>query len=201
MIGPELIHNAPTSGLIKYWLGRCWFGLTGWKAVGEFPPDKKFVIVAAPHTSNWDFPYGMSALFIYRLKTSWMGKDTLFKWPLGVFLRALGGMAIDRSSHHGVVEQTAEQLKNAEQLVIMLAADGTRTKLECWKSGFYWIAHKAQVPIVCGYLDYANKRACVGLSFVPTGNVKQDMDRIREFFQNIEGRKPEKQTPVRLNDE
>jgi len=201
MMGPGLNHKAPASGLIKYWLGRFWFAITGWKAVGEFPPDKKFVLVGAHHTSNWDFPFGMSAIFIYRVKASWMGKDALFKWPLGFFMRSLGGMAINRSSQHGVVEQMAQQLKNADQLVIMLAADGTRKKMECWKSGFYWIAHKAQVPIVCGYLDYANKRACIGLSFVPTGNVKQDMDRIRGFFQNIEGRKPENQTPVRLSDE
>jgi len=201
MIGPGLTHNAPASGLIKYWLARCWFWLTGWEVIGEVPADKKFILLGAHHTSNWDFPFGLCAIFIFRLKASWMGKDTLFKWPLGFFMRSLGGIAIDRRSHHGVVEQTAEQFKNAEQLVIMLAADGTRKKMQCWKSGFYWIAHKAQVPVVCGYIDYANKRACIGLSFVPTGNVKQDMDRIREFFQNIEGRKPENQTPVRLSDE
>lgn len=201
MIDPGLNHKAPASGLIKYWLGRFWFAVTGWTAVGEFPPDKKFVLVGAHHTSNWDFLFGMGAIFIYRLKASWMGKDALFKWPLGFFMRLLGGMAIDRKSQHGVVEQIAEQLKKADHLVIMLAADGTRKKMEYWKSGFYWIAHKAQVPIVCGYLDYANKRACIGLSFVPTGNVKQDMDRIRDFYKDVKGRVREKQTPVRLSDE
>ena len=201
MIDPDLNHKAPASGLIKYWLARCWYGVTGWSVVGELPPDKKFVLVGAHHTSNWDFPFGLGAMFIFRLKVSWMGKDALFKWPLGIIMRSLGGIAIDRSHHHGIVGQTAEQLKNAEQLVFLIAADGTRKKMEYWKSGFYWIAHKAQVPIVCGYLDYARKQACIGLSFMPTGNVKQDMDRIRDFYKNVKGRKPEKQTPVHLHDE
>ena len=201
MIGPELNHKAPASGLIKYWLARCCLWLAGWKVVGELPPDKKFVLVGAHHTSNWDLLFGLCGIFIFRLKASWMGKDVLFKWPLGIIMRSLGGIAIDRSSHHGVVEETAEQFKNAEKLVILIAADGTRKKMECWKSGFYWIAHKAQVPIVCAYLDYARKQACIGLSFTPTGNVKQDMDRIRDFYKNIKGRKPEKQTPVHLHDE
>lgn len=201
MIGPEISHKAPASGLIKYWLARFWYGITGWNVVGELPPDKKFVLVGAHHTSNWDFPFGLCAIFIFRLKASWMGKNALFIWPLGIVMRSLGGIAIDRSSQHGIVEQTAEQLKNTEKLVILLAADGTRKKMDHWKSGFYWIAYKAQVPIVCGYLDYARKQACIGLSFMPTGNVKQDMDRIREFYKDVRGRKPEKQTPVYLNDE
>lgn len=201
MISSKLTHRAPASGLLKYWLARCWYWLSGWDVVGEVPDAKKFVLVAAHHTSNWDFLYGLCATFIFRLKTSWMGKDALFKWPLGLFMRFLGGIAIDRSSHHGVVEQTAEQLIKAESLVISLVADGTRKKMEYWKSGFYWIAYKAQVPIVCGYLDYARKQACIGLSFIPTGDVKRDMDRIRDFFKDVQGRKPEKQTPVRLNDE
>jgi len=201
MIGPKLTHNAPASGLIKYWLGRCLFWFAGWDVIGELPKDGKFVLIGAHHTSNWDFPYGMAAIFIYRLKASWMGKDALFKWPLGIVMRSLGGVAIDRSSPHGVVEQITQQLKKSEQLVIMLAADGTRKKMEFWKSGFYWIAHKAQVPVVCGYLDYRRKEACIGLSFVPTGNVKQDMDKIRDFYRGIEGKRGNQETPVRLNDE
>lgn len=130
-----------------------------------------------------------------------MGKSSLFKWPLGILMRSLGGIAIDRSSHHGVVDQTAERLKNTEKLVILLAADGTRKKMDHWKSGFYWIAYKAQVPIVCGYLDYSSKQACIGLSLIPTGDVKRDMDKIRDFYKKIKGKKPEQQTPVYLNDE
>lgn len=201
MIDSKLIHSAPASGLIKYWLGRSWYWLTGWDVIGEVPDAKKFVLIGAPHTSNWDFPYGICATFIFRLKTSWMGKDALFKFPLGVLMRSLGGIAIDRSSHHGVVGQTTEWLKNAEKLVVLIAVDGTRKKTDHWKSGFYWIALEARVPIVCAYLDYSHKRACIGLTFTPTGDVKTDMDRIRDFYDGIRGRKTEQETPVKLVDE
>lgn len=201
MIGSKLAHQAPASGLTKYWLGRCWYWLTGWDVIGEIPQEKKFVLIGAPHTSNWDFPYGIGATFIFRLKTSWMGKDALFRFPLGIIMRSLGGIAIDRSSHHGVVGQTAEWLRNAETLVVLIAADGTRKKTEHWRSGFYWIALEAQVPIVCAYLDYSRKRACIGLSFMPTGDAKKDMDRIRDFYKGVHGKKPEQETPAWLVDE
>ena len=201
MLGPGLIHNAPASGLIKYWIARAWFWVTGWDVVGKFPDDKKFVLIGAHHTSNWDFPYGLCATFIFRLKTSWMGKDALFKWPQGIFMRSLGGIPIDRSSRQGVVEQVAQQLKDADKLVILIAADGTRKKMESWKSGFYWIAHKAQVPVVCGYLDYSRKLACIDYWFIPSGDIKKDMDKVRDFYKNIKGRRPEQQTPVILSDE
>ena len=110
MIGPRLTHQAPASGLLKYWFARIWFWLSGWSLVGEIPDAKKFVLVGAHHTSNWDFPFGLCAIFIFRLKASWMGKDALFKWPLGTIMHFLGGMAIDRSSSHGVVDQIKAQV-------------------------------------------------------------------------------------------
>jgi 1-acyl-sn-glycerol-3-phosphate acyltransferase len=201
MISPHLTHQAPASGLLKYWFARCWYWLSGWDVIGELPDAKKFVLVGAHHTSNWDFVYGLCGIYIFRLKASWMGKDALFKWPFGFFMHLLGGIAIDRSSPHGVVDQTADQFKKTEKLVVLIAADGTRRKMGNWRSGFYWIAHKAQVPIVCSYLDYERKIACIGLSFIPTGDVKRDMDKIRDFYKDVHGKKPEKETPIVLLDE
>jgi len=201
MLNHRLSHQAPASGLVKYWIARCFLRATGWDVIGQIPEHKKFVLIGAHHTSNWDFPYGMAATHIYRLKTSWMGKDTLFKGSLGWFMRAMGGIPVDRSSPHGVVAQITSQLENVDKLAVLIAADGTRKKMDHWKSGFYWIAHRAQVPIVCGYLDYQKKQACIGLSLMPTGNVKRDMDLIRDFYRNVKGKYPDLETPVRLPNE
>lgn len=175
--------------------------LSGWDVAGEIPPGSKFVLVGAPHTSNWDFLFTMAAVRVLRLKISWMGKHTLFKGPLGVIMRWLGGIPINRTSAHGVVEQMVERFAKAEKLVVAVAPCGTRKRGEYWKSGFYWIALNAQIPILCGYLDYGRKQAGVGLSFVPSGDMEGDMDRIRAFYEGVQGKKPELQTAVRFRDE
>jgi hypothetical protein len=135
------------------------------------------------------------------LKVSWIGKDTLFKKPFGGVMRRLGGIAINRDSRHGIVDQIAKQLRESRKLAIALTPSGTRKRRNYWKSGFYWIAHKAQVPILCGYLDYSHRKACLALCFVPTGNVKEDMDRIRDFYKGIQGKSPEMTTKISLRDE
>ena len=201
MIGSRVTHNAPVSGLIKYWLARFFMTLIGWQVTGRLPVDKKFVLIGAPHTSNWDFVLGLSTMFIFRVKPRWLGKEALFRWPLGIFLRALGGVAIDRQHPHGVVGQMANALKEADQLVIMLAPSGTRKKMPNWKSGFYHIAHQANVPIVCGSLDFKNKQARLGLSLLPTGDIKKDMDKIRKYYEDSKAKYPEMTAPVRLAEE
>jgi 1-acyl-sn-glycerol-3-phosphate acyltransferase len=201
MLSYRITHNGPISGFIKYWIGRVWMGVFGWDVVGQVPPGGKFVVVGAPHTSGWDFPFTLAAVYIFRLRISWMGKDTLFKKPFGGIMRWLGGIPINRDSEHGVVDQIAKQFRESEKLVVAIGPSGTRKKKDYWKSGFYWIAHTAQVPILCGYLDYGQKKACLGLSFVPTGDIKEDMDRIREFYQDIQGKYPELTTRIRLVDE
>jgi hypothetical protein len=135
------------------------------------------------------------------LRISWLGKDTLFKKPFGGVMRWLGGIPVDRDSEHGVVDQIARQFRESDRLVVAIGPSGTRKKKDHWKSGFYWIAHTAHVPILCGYLDYGRKEACLGLSFLPTGDIKKDMDRIREFYQGIQGKHPELTTRIRLVDE
>jgi 1-acyl-sn-glycerol-3-phosphate acyltransferase len=201
MFSSKITHNGPTSGFIPYWIGRLWMWFFCWDVVGQVPVVEKFVLIAAPHTSNWDFFFGLFALYIYRLKVSWVGKDTLFQKPFGGVMRRLGGIAINRDCRHGVVDQIAKQLRESHKLAIAITPSGTRQRRNYWKSGFYWIAHKAQVPILCGYLDYNHRKACLGLCFVPTGNVKEDMDRIRDFYNGIQGKYPEITTRIKLRDE
>jgi len=197
----KITHNGPISGLIPYCIGRIWMCIFGWDVIGQVPHGGKFILVGAPHTSNWDFPFTLATLYILRLKISWMGKDALFKKPFGKIMRWLGGIPIDRSNEHGVVDQIVKQFNESQKLVVTIAPSGTRKKKDYWKSGFYWIAYTAQVPILCGYLDYSRKKACLGLSFVPTGDIKKDMDRIRRFYVGVRGKNPELATQIRLLDE
>ena len=201
MIKSKISHNGPTTGIIPYWMGRLWMKLVNWDVVGKVPEGEKFVLIGSPHTSNWDFPFGLLAFYVYRLKVSWIGKDTLFKKPFGAFMRWLGGIAVNRDSRTGVVDQIAKKFNTSSKLVIAIAPSGTRKKKEYWKSGFYWTAYKAQVPILCGYADYIQKKVGLGLSFIPTGNIKEDMDRIRDFYKGIKGKYPEMMTRIRLKDE
>ena len=137
MLSSKITHSGPTSGFIPYWIGRLWMWLFGWDVVGQVPVGEKFVLIAAPHTSNWDFPFGLATIYIYRLKVSWIGKDTLFKKPFGGVMRWLGGIAINRDSPHGVVDQIAKQLRESRKLIIALTPSGTRKRKDYWKSGFY----------------------------------------------------------------
>jgi len=165
------------------------------------PEAKKYVLVGAPHTSNWDFIFGLSTLYYLRLKVSWMAKDSLFRWPLGYIMRGLGGMPVKRDRAHGVVEQMVENLDKSSELIVGLAAKGTRKKTEYWKSGFYWIAYKAKVPIVFCGLDYKNKTIHINFTILPTGNVKKDMDKIRMYYSGIVGKHPKFTDNVRLKEE
>jgi len=184
-----------------YTLGRLWLRIFGWTVHGELPQGGKAVLIAAPHTSNWDFTFMLAAAFVLRVKLSWMGKDSLFKRPFGGLFRRLGGIPINRSAAHGVVEQITDRLRRAKALIVAVAPSGTRSRRDYWKSGFYWIAAQAQVPIVCGYLDYARRQAGLGLSLLPTHDLRADMERIRGFYQDIRGRYPELETTIRLLEE
>ncbi|MDK1025167.1 MAG: lysophospholipid acyltransferase family protein [Gammaproteobacteria bacterium] len=193
----QSIHPGPRSGLLLQLVGKVFLKATGWKFEGSLPNAAGMVVIAAPHTSNWDFIYFLAGAFVLRLKVNWMGKDTLFTPPFGYIMRGLGGIAVNRSKHTNVVEQLALEFRDGKKMALVVPASGTRKKTPFWKSGFYWIAIKANVPIVCGYLDYRKKIAGLGLSFVPTGDVTADMDRIREFYRDIQGKYPDKvSTPV-----
>ncbi len=194
-------HPGPTTSWLLYWVGRLWMWVFGWDVQGDPAHVPKAVLIAAPHTSNWDLPHMLAAALVFRLRVSWLGKHSLFRPPFGWILRLLGGIPVDRSGPHGLVGHAAQALTDADQLVIAVPPSGTRSRSEHWKSGFYWIAHTAKVPIICGYLDYGRRVACLGEHFLPSGNVRADMDRVREIYEGITGKFPELMTPIRLKEE
>src|SRR2546425_2889223 len=162
--------------LLSYWIGRSWLRLFGWKIKGEALTYKKFVLIAAPHTSNWDFPFMLATAYAMRARISWFGKDTLFTPPWGWLMRRLGGIPVDRRAPHSLVTQMAEKLKNSNDLILAVPPEGTRKRVNDWKSGFYHIAYEADVPIGLGYLDYERKLCGLGMFVKPSGDIVEDMN-------------------------
>jgi len=164
--------------------------LNGWTVEGEPPPAaRKAVLIAAPHTSNWDLPYTLMVAFVLRLNVRWLGKASLFRFPFGPVMRWLGGIAVDRSKTNNLVSASAAALVAAEGAVqLVVPPEGTRGKTRHWKTGFYFIALEAQVPIVLAYMDYHLKRSGLGPVFTPSGNVDADMAEIKRFYAGVKGR-------------
>lgn len=164
--------------------------LSGWKIEGQLPAGaEKAVLIAAPHTSNWDLPYTLMTGFALRLNLYWMGKASLFRAPFGVPMRWLGGIAVDRSRANQLVAASVEAIRAAPgPLQLVVPPEGTRSKTRYWKTGFYHIAVGAGVPIVMAYMDYAGKRAGLGPVFTPTGDVERDMAAIKAFYAPFKGR-------------
>ena len=172
-------------------LGKLWLWLSGWRTEIEIPDLPRFVLIGAPHTSNWDFVHGISAVFAADLDIRFYAKHTLFNKPWGGFFRWLGGIPIDRSRAAGVVEQTRELFEHSDKLIMTLAPEGSRRRMEPWKSGFYRMAVAAQVPIVCGFIDYGRKVAGTGLVLMPSGDYAADMEKILGFYQGVTAAHPE----------
>jgi 1-acyl-sn-glycerol-3-phosphate acyltransferase len=183
------------------WLSLLFLRVTGWKAEGEKPVAKKYVLIAAPHTTNWDFFYVLAFARLYDIKISWVGKHTLFRWPFGALMRRLGGVSVRRDRRENVVEQMAKTFAQSDSLTLIVPAEGTRSWVPYWKSGFYHIANTAGVPIVMGYLDYKRKRGGFGPAITPSGNLRRDMDRIRAFYADKIGKYPANTGEVRLREE
>ena len=164
--------------------------LTGWKVEGALPPQAaKSVFIAAPHTSNWDLPYTLMVAFALRLNPYWMGKHTIFKAPFGPIMRWLGGIAVNRDQANNLVAASAQAIREADGPVqLIVPPEGTRSKTRYWKTGFYYIAQTAGVPIVMAYMDYAAKRSGLGPLFQPTGDVEADMAAIKAFYAPFKGR-------------
>lgn len=159
------------------------------------------MLIAAPHTSNWDFIWTMAAAIVLRVRLNWFAKHSLFKPLIGPLFRRWGGIPIQRQEAADRVTFMAQQLQAAESMVLLVAAEGTRASAPYWKSGFYHIAREAGVPIVLGYLDYGRKTVGFGPSIDTSDDVRADMDRVRAFYADITGRYPDQAGPVRLRDE
>ncbi len=157
--------------------------LTGWTVVGDLPAKgSKYVLIGAPHTSNWDFIIMLAAIFYKKETTYWMGKDSLFKGPLGVAAKWLGGIPIDRSKNNNTVDQMVGFFNGAQALNVVIPPEGTRGKTDRWKTGFYHIAAQADVPIILGFIDFSKKQTGFGPVFYPTGNLQEDIDSIKSFY-------------------
>jgi 1-acyl-sn-glycerol-3-phosphate acyltransferase len=187
--------------VISYWIGKAWLTTFGWRVEGGLPENPKLVLIAAPHTSNWDFPFMMATAYVMRADLSWLGKHTLFEGPFGWFFKAMGGIAVDRRSPQNLVQKVAELFAASDTLVLAVPPEGTRSKVDYWKSGFYRIAVAAQVPIGLAFLDFDRKVCGIGKLIMPTGDVRADMDQIRAFYAGIRGKHPEREGIPRLRDE
>lgn len=177
--------------------------LLGWRVEGELPDAPKFVLIVHPHTSNWDLFYGLWAAHAIGLLARWpygfMVKDTALRWPVvGPFLRWMGGIGIDRRSRFNAVEQMARAFARHPHLMLAITPEGTRRRREHWKSGFYYIALNARVPIVPAYIDYRQRRAGLGPVFWPTGDVEADLEFMRAFYADKFGLYPGQASDIRF---
>ncbi len=165
--------------------------LFGWQVSGELPELTKFVAIGAPHTSNWDFPLAMTTIFALRVNLRWMGKHTLFQGPWRRLMLWFGGIPINRSAAHGVVDQMIEQFQNNDSLILGITPEGTRAKVREWKSGFYHIAKGAGVPVVMIGLDFPGKTIKIAPPFHPTEDMAEDMRQMKAYFAGIVGKNPQ----------
>ncbi|MGI9585245.1 MAG: 1-acyl-sn-glycerol-3-phosphate acyltransferase [Acidimicrobiia bacterium] len=170
----------------------------GWSFVGALPDDPKLVIIGAPHTSNWDFFLFLAALNHFDLKVRFMIKDGLMKWPASWFFRRLGAIPVDVTSSHGLVEAAVSAFNTSERMVLVLSPEGTRSRVDGWKSGFWRIADTADVPVVMSFIDGATKTLGFGPAMRIDGDPEVWMDVAREFYSDKAGVKPEEVSPVQL---
>ena len=173
-------------------------GLFGWKAVLEPPPGKKFVALGYSHTSNWDFLPLIGWAWATGVKASFVGKRELFDGPLGPVMRRLGGIPLDRDKSKNFVQRVAEIITSRDEIFMVIAAEGTRSHAAYWKSGFYYMALEANVPIALGLIDWKRKLIGMGAYLRPTGDLESDFEVIKAFYKDVVGRDPRKQGPVVL---
>lgn len=184
------IFNTPVLSTIFHVLARFWMRVFGWRIEGSLPNIPKYVLIGAPHTSNWDFVLFLGVMFSLRANVHFMGKAELFRSPIGWFFRYCGGVPVDRKKSTGLVEQMVEASKNSEQFILTITPEGTRHQVVEWKRGFYHIAQNAGIPIVIAVVDGRHKTVRLGQIFHPTGNIEADIKTIQSLFTGIVGIKP-----------
>jgi 1-acyl-sn-glycerol-3-phosphate acyltransferase len=182
--------NSLTRGAARFILR-----LAGWRIDGVIPDLPKLVVCVAPHTSNWDFVIAYLAKVALGLDASWLGKHSLFRGPAGPIMRAMGGIPVNRDAGGGIVEQAARTFHEKPKLLLGVAPEGTRRRVDRWKTGFYHIAREAGVPIWPVALDWGTQTVRSGSVFLPTGNEDVDLVELQSFFRNVRGRRPEHAFP------
>jgi 1-acyl-sn-glycerol-3-phosphate acyltransferase len=178
-VGPEIPRRGSRVLAV---LGRLALGLGGWRFAGEIPNAPKLIFIVAPHTSNWDFVLGILAVFALDIRASFLGKHTLFRGPMGVFMRWLGGMPVVRHARQNVVDQTVGLIRSAPRVALGLSPEGTRRKLPRWRTGFYYVARGADVPIVPVALDYATRTIRFFEPHRTTPSVEADLAKLGSLF-------------------
>lgn len=190
---PLLSAEIPRIGnKFSCWLGQSVLKSMGWSFSGDFPCHPKMILAIAPHTSNWDFVIGIAVAFSLRLKITFFGKHNLFIPPFGYLMRRWGGIPVERSQSHGVVEQMVEAMRRADKMVLCIAPEGTRSRVERWKTGFLHIAHKANVPVLLVAFDYKKKQIEFGPSLMIGDDMQYELNRIYTYFSDVHGKYPNK---------
>ncbi|HEX4943121.1 MAG TPA: lysophospholipid acyltransferase family protein [Usitatibacteraceae bacterium] len=173
------------------WIGRTVMRISGWRFEGAFPDTGRLVIAVAPHTSNWDFVHGAAAMFALDLELSFIGKHTLFVWPFAAFFRWMGGIPVNRSAAHGVVGQAVDSFRNTPSRVLAIAPEGTRRKVERFKTGFLHIARGAGVPVLLIGLDYPTRTVRIGPVIEIGADIDAERRRVEAHFATVTGRHPQ----------
>lgn len=181
----------PLSRLARYALLKL-YRRHGWRAEGLVPEPRRFVIIAAPHTSNWDFPYYLGLTQELGIEAHFMAKKELFRWPLGKFMRDMGGIEVDRAKGGNYVQAMVDEFARRDEFMLTIAPEGTRGSVRQWRTGFYQIALQAKVPMVIGMMDYARKVGGLGPAIMPTGDYAADMKPIEAFYRTTTPRHPAK---------
>lgn len=190
------IFTTPVLSAFLYHLSKLLFRAFGWRVEGTLPDIPRFILVAAPHTSNWDFLLFLGLALHLKADVRYMGKAELFRWPIGGFFRYCGGYPVERNKTKGLVEQMARAIQEAERFILVIAPEGTRSKVTEWKSGFYHIARQANVPIVTGYVDGRSKACGIGPTFWLTDDMQADMKSIQSFFAGKVGIHPHRTSHI-----
>ena len=189
---PELPPAIPRRGSALWrWIGRAILRARGWGFEGNFPDLPRMVVAVAPHTSNWDFVHGAAAMFALDLRISFIGKHTLFVWPFGSFFKWMGGIPVDRSAAHGVVGEAVDGFRSDHVRVLAIAPEGTRRKVERYKTGFLHIARGAGVPVLLVGLDYSTRTVRIGPLLDIGEDIEAERLRVEAHFATIPGRHPQ----------
>jgi 1-acyl-sn-glycerol-3-phosphate acyltransferase len=175
--------------------------LWGWTIEGSAPTPPKYVLIAAPHTSNWDFIFLIAYAWYFGVEISWLGKREMFRGPFAVMFTRLGGIPVARDEKGNMVDRMAELFASRDRFCLVVPVEGTRGYVEYWKSGFYHVARAARVPIVMSYLDYPNKLGGFGPALLPTGDIPRDMNVLREFYREKRGKHVDWTGRIRLKEE
>ena len=193
------IFDAPILSGIYHYFAKIILRLAGWRIEGELPNLPKFVLIGAPHTSNWDFVLFLGMIFSLRANVRFMGKAELFRFPIGWFFRYCGGVPADRKKSTGLVEQMVKASNESEEFILTIAPEGTRHHVQEWKRGFYHIAKSAGIPIVMAVVDGRHKMVRIGQVFHPTEDIEADIKSIQEIFTGVVGIHPRRKY-ITLND-